>query len=50
MYIFNDYKKAKEINKIFSKTVMEYFDGLELLMVIKGFNIASENIINLVTT
>ncbi len=39
MYIFNNEDDAKEFNKIFSRFVIEYFDGVELIIVIKEFDI-----------
>ncbi|SFA71834.1 Cas10/Cmr2 second palm domain-containing protein [Clostridium frigidicarnis] len=47
MYIFDTIDKARKFNEIFSKFVVKYFDGLELLMVIKEFDIENENIVNL---
>lgn len=47
MYIFDDEKEAINFNKIFSKFVIEYFDGLELLIIIKEFDMQNKNIVNL---
>lgn len=47
MYIFNNEDDAKEFNKIFSRFVIEYFDGLELIIVIKEFDIEKRNIVDL---
>ncbi|EJO5347109.1 hypothetical protein NRP93_001179 [Clostridium botulinum] len=47
MYIFNNEDDAKEFNKIFSRFVIEYFDGLELIIVIKEFDIKKKNIVGL---
>ncbi|ACA44225.1 hypothetical protein FDC22_01435 [Clostridium botulinum] len=47
MYIFNNEDDAKEFNKIFSRFVIEYFDGVELIIVIKEFDIKKKNIVGL---
>ncbi|WP_343762428.1 Cas10/Cmr2 second palm domain-containing protein [Clostridium oceanicum] len=47
MYIFDDIDDAKKFNGIFSRFVIEYFDGLELIMVIKEFDIEKRNIVDL---
>ncbi|MFD3157034.1 hypothetical protein ACFIJ5_09260 [Haloimpatiens sp. FM7330] len=47
MYIFDNKEEAINFNKMFSKYVIENFDGLELLMVIKEFNIEKTNIVGL---
>ncbi|WP_242951623.1 Cas10/Cmr2 second palm domain-containing protein [Clostridium felsineum] len=47
MYIFSDEDQAIEFNKRFSKYVIEKFDGLELLIVMKKFDLCHEKIINL---
>lgn len=47
MYIFDNEEEAKKFNKIFSRFVIEYFDGLELIMVIKEFDIKKSNIVGL---
>lgn len=39
IYIFEEKEHAITFNKIFSKFVMKYFDGIELLMVIQEFDI-----------
>lgn len=38
MYIFTKEDEAIEFNKAFSKFVMQYFDGLELVIVMQKFN------------
>ncbi|WP_283592010.1 Cas10/Cmr2 second palm domain-containing protein [Clostridium butanoliproducens] len=47
MYIFDNEEEAKKFNEIFSRFVIEYFDGLELIMVIKEFDIKEKNIVDL---
>lgn len=47
MYIFDNKDDAKKFNTIFSRFVIEYFDGLELIMVIKEFDIKEKNIVDL---
>ncbi|OSA96454.1 UNVERIFIED_ORG: hypothetical protein B2H93_02400 [Clostridium botulinum] len=47
MYIFATKDEAKRFNEIFSKFVIKYFDGLELLMIIKEFDIEKKKIIDL---
>lgn len=47
MYIFFDRDKAIEFNKKFSQYVMKKFDGLELLIVMKEFDIHHKKIIDL---
>lgn len=47
MYIFSSINSAKRFNEIFSKFVMEKFDGLELLLVIKEFDIYNEKLIDI---
>ncbi|HDK7174407.1 Cas10/Cmr2 second palm domain-containing protein [Clostridium botulinum] len=47
MYIFDNKEDAKKFNKIFSRFVIKYFDGLELIMVIKEFDIKEKNIVDL---
>ncbi|AYF54390.1 hypothetical protein DFH04_06570 [Clostridium novyi] len=42
IYIFKEKEHAIKFNKIFSKFVMKYFDGIELLMVIQEFNIEKQ--------
>jgi hypothetical protein len=44
MYIFEDEKDAIDFNKSFSTFVMRNFDGLELLIVMKEFNIKTDRI------
>ncbi|WP_034870158.1 Cas10/Cmr2 second palm domain-containing protein [Clostridium lundense] len=44
IYIFNDIDDAKKFNGLFSKFVMKYFDGLELLSIIKKFDIDNDHI------
>ncbi|KEH92686.1 hypothetical protein Z962_11480 [Clostridium botulinum C/D str. BKT12695] len=39
VYIFKKREHAIEFNKLFSKFVLRYFDGIELLMVVQEFNI-----------
>ncbi|NEZ70392.1 hypothetical protein EXM31_01010 [Clostridium botulinum] len=47
MYIFDNEEEAKKFNEIFSRFVIEYFDGLELIMIIKEFDIKKSNIVGL---
>lgn len=47
MYIFDKKEDAKKFNEIFSRFVIEYFDGLELIIVIKEFDIKKRNIVDL---
>ena len=47
VYIFSSVDSAREFNGIFSKFVMEKFDGLELLLVIREFDIYNEKLIDI---
>lgn len=42
VYIFEKREHAIEFNKLFSKFVLRYFDGIELLMVVQEFNIEEQ--------
>lgn len=47
MYIFGNKNEAVKFNKIFSRFVVKYFDGLELLVVINEFDIYNKKMVSL---